>query len=291
MAVDVADESLDHPVDNAPVRILKHRDFTVEGYSRAAVQTYWRVPEMKLGFDLGAQPWAFMATPHWFVSHTHLDHIAALPVLVARRRMMKMTPPTIYLPHSAVEPVERLLRAVQRLDRGRMPAELVGLEPGQEVELSRELIVSTIATQHTIPSLGFLVWNRRKKLKPEYHDLTGEQIRDLRLSGVEVTSEIRLPKVAYLGDTAPAGLDAEPAVFRAEVLIVEMTFVAPNERPEQIHKYGHIHLDDILARADRFENECIIASHYSTRLHPDQITRIVNRRLPHTLRERLTVWL
>ncbi|HEX8199864.1 MAG TPA: MBL fold metallo-hydrolase [Isosphaeraceae bacterium] len=291
MAEDTAPESLDHPVDNAPVRTLVHKGMTLEGYSRAAVQTYWRVPEMKLGFDLGAQPWSFMATPNWFVSHTHLDHLAALPVYVARRRMMKMEPPTVYLPASAVDDVDRLLKAFQRLDRGRMAVRLVGLEPGSEVELSRELVVSAFATTHTIPSLGFLVWERRKKLKPEYHDLTGEQIRDLRLSGVEVAAEVRIPKLAYLGDTAPAGVDAFPAVYRAEILILEMTFVAPQERPEKIHKFGHMHLDDILARADRFENDWIIASHFSTRMHPEQIQRIVARRLPEGLRQRVKIWL
>ncbi|MBX6315905.1 MAG: metal-dependent hydrolase [Isosphaeraceae bacterium] len=270
---------------------MVHKGLTLEGYSRAAVQTYWRIPEMKLGFDLGLQPWSFMATPTWFVSHTHLDHIAALPVYVARRRMMKMEPPTIYLPAEAVEPVERLLRAFQRLDRGALPVHLVGLEPGSEVALSRELVVSAFATKHTIPSLGFLVWERRKKLKPEYLHLSGEQIRDLRLSGVEVQSEIRLPKVAYLGDTAPAGLDAFPDVYRAELLILEMTFVAPQERPERIHKYGHMHLDDILDRADRFENDWIIASHFSTRLPSDAIQRILERRLPERLRQRIKIWL
>src|SRR3954452_970864 len=185
LAEDTAPESLDHPVDNAPVRTLVHKGLTLEGYSRAAVQTYWRVPEMKLGFDLGAQPWSFMATPNWFVSHTHLDHLAALPVYVARRRMMRLEPPTIYLPAEAVEPVEALLRAVQRLDRGRMPAKLVGLVKDQEVEVSRELVVRAFATRHTVPSLGYLVWERRRKLKPEYQHLSGEEIRDLRLSGVE----------------------------------------------------------------------------------------------------------
>ena len=286
-------ESLDHPVDNAPVRSLMHKGMTIEGYSRAAVQTYWRIPELKLGFDLGGQPWSFMATPTWFVSHTHLDHLAALPVYVARRRMMKMEPPTIYLPAEAVEGVELLLRAFQRLDRGRMPAHLVGLTPGQEVELSRELVVHAFPTRHTLPALGFLVWERRRKLKPEFEPLIGDhdQIRDLRLSGVEVSAEVRLPKVAYLGDTAPPGLDAFPAIYRAEVLILEMTFVAPGERAAVIHKYGHTHLDDIVARADRFENGVIIASHFSTRLHPDQIQRIVERRLPESLRGRLKVWL
>lgn len=284
-------ESLDHPVDNAPVRTLTHRNLTIEGYSRAVVQTYWRIPELKLGFDLGGQPWSFMTTPSWFVSHAHLDHIAALPLYVARRRMMKMEPPTIYLPTSAIDGVDAVLRAFQRLDRGRMPVNLVGLEPGQEVALSRELVVTTFATRHTIASLGFIVWERRRKLKPEYHHLSEPEIRDLRLAGEEVSAEVRVPKVAYLGDTAPAGIDAAPEVYRAEVLILEMTFVAPGERPSVIHKYGHTHLDDIVARADRFENEVVIASHFSTRLHPDQIQRIVEKRLPERLRGRLKVWL
>jgi ribonuclease Z len=291
LAAEVSIESLEVPVDNAPVRSFAHKGMTIEGYSRAAVQTYWRIPELKLGFDLGVQPWSFMATPRWFVSHTHLDHIAALPVYVARRRLMKMEPPTIYLPAPAVGDVDRLLKAFQRLDRGRMPVELVGLEPGQEVELSRELVVSAFATKHTIPSLGFLVWERRKKLKPEYQALTGEQIRDIRLSGVEVSAEIRLPKVAYLGDTSPAGLDAFPDVYRAEVLILEMTFVAPQERPERIHKYGHMHLDDIVARAGRFRNDWIIASHFSTRLPAATIERIATKALPEELRPRVKIWL
>ena len=94
-------------VDNSPVRTIVHKGLTIEGYSRAAVQTYWRIPELKIGFDLGAQPWSFMGTGTWFVSHTHLDHIAALPVYVARRRMMKMEPPTIYLPEATIEPSRR----------------------------------------------------------------------------------------------------------------------------------------------------------------------------------------
>jgi ribonuclease Z len=284
-------ESLDHAVDNAPVRSLHHKGMTIEGYSRAAVQTYWRVPELKLGFDLGGQPWSFMATPNWFVSHVHLDHIAALPVLVARRRMMKMEPPTIHLPADSVEGVQQLLRAVQRLDRGRLPATLVAIEPGQQVELSRELVVEAFPTRHTISSLGYLIWERRKKLKPEFHSRSNEEIRDLRLQGVEVASELRIPKLAYLGDTSPQGLDSFPDLFRAQVLILEVTFVAPNEKPSLIHKFGHTHLDDIISRSDQFSNELIIGSHFSTRLHPDQIARIIERKLPETLRQRFKVWL
>lgn len=278
-------------IRNAPIKQLVHGGLTIEGYSRAAVQTYWRVPELKLGFDLGAQPWDFMGTATWFVTHTHLDHIAALPVYVARRRLMKMDPPTIYLPEHAVPLVERLLHVVSRLDRGRLPCELIAVRPGDEIELSRELVVTVGATRHTVPSLGYVVWERRRKLKAEYQSLTGDQIRDLRLSGTEVTEERRMPILGYLGDSEPRGLDDNPAMYQARILIVEMTFVAPSHRKEKIHKHGHMHLDDFVERRDRFQNERIIAAHFSTRCNEEQIRRIVEKTFPDLLDGRLHLWL
>ena len=239
------------------------------------MQTYWRIPEMNIGFDLGAQPWSFMGTPTWFVSHTHMDHLIALPVYVARRRMMKMEPPVIYLPEAAIEPMERVLRLLSRMDRGRLPCQLLPARPGEEIELSREQVVTVSATTHTVPSLGFVVWERRRKLKPEYLGLEGHQIRDLRLGGTDVTSEVRIPRLAYLGDSSPGGLDACPAMFEAEVLIMELTFVSPRHRKDKIHKFGHMHLDDLLERREKFHNELVIASHFSTRYHPNQIRECV----------------
>ncbi|MFM2096287.1 MAG: hypothetical protein RIS70_3411 [Planctomycetota bacterium] len=278
-------------VQNLPIKKLVHNGLTIEGYSRAAVQSYWRIAEMKVGFDLGAQPWDFMGTSTWFVSHTHLDHLAALPVYVARRRMMKMEPPAIYLPEHAIDLVHQLLRTISRLDRGRLPCELLPLKPGDEVQLSRELVVTVSATKHTVPSLGFVVWERRRKLKQEYQQLSGDQIRDLRLAGTDVTEERRIPVLAYLGDSAPEGLDQCPAMYEAQILIAEMTFVAPSHRKDRIHKFGHMHLDDFVQRRDRFQNELIIASHFSTRYHERQIRDYVHRALPDLLGNRLHLWL
>lgn len=278
-------------VENSPVVTHVHQGLTIEGYSRAAVQSYWRFPELNLGFDLGGQPWSFMGTETWFVSHGHLDHIVALPVYVSRRRMMKMEPPTIYLPKPTLEPVQEILRQFTRLDRGKMPCVLRGLDPGMEIELSRELVVTTYAMRHSVPALGYVVWQRKKKLKGEYRELSGEQIRDLRLAGTEVTEEIRTPLVAYAGDTAPGGLDDNPDMYQAKILICELTFVAPEHRREKIHKFGHMHLDDFVERRDKFQNELIIAAHLSTRYHPTVVKRLVERRLPDRLDDRLLLWL
>jgi len=283
--------SADRPVDNAPYLTATHAGLTIEGYSRAAVQSYWRIPELKLGFDLGGQPWDFMGTPTWFVTHTHLDHVAALPVYVARRRMMRMDPPTVYVPAEMLDDVKKLMLIFQRLDRGRQLADLRGVKAGDEVDLSRELVVTVFDTVHTIPSRGFVVWDRRNKLKEEYVGLPGEKIRDLRLSGVAITREVRVPLVAYTGDTAPAGLDNSPACYDAKVLITEMSFIREKHRREKIHKFGHMHLDDFVERADRFKNELIVAAHFSTRYHPNEVRRLLEARLPEQLKGRMLLWI
>lgn len=277
--------------DNAPFLSHQHRSLTIEGYSRAAVQSYWRLPELRLGFDLGAHPWDFMGTPTWAITHSHLDHIAALPVYIARRRMMKMEPPRIYLPSHAVAGVESMLRSFSRLDRGRLPCELLPVDPGDEIPLSRELVMTVHKTTHTVPSVGYLVWERRNKLKAEYQSLSGPEIRDLRLAGNEVSAETRIPLVAYTGDTSPPGLDENPDMLKAQVLITEMTFVAPNHRQEKIHKHGHMHLDDFVARQDQFQNELVIAAHFSVRYNSKQVHRTVEKKLPGLLGGRLKLWL
>lgn len=282
---------MDRPVDNCPYLTHTHGGYTIEGWSRAAVQSYWRIPELKVGFDLGAQPWDFMGTPNWFISHAHLDHIAALPVYVARRRMMKMDPPNVYVPVEAVEDVKRLLAVFQRLDRGRQPCNLVGVEAGQEIELSREHVATVWDTAHTVPSRGFIVWERRNKLRDEFVGLPGEKIKELKFSGVEITRTVRLPLVAYTGDTSPVGLDACPAAYDAKILITELSFIRAAHRPEKVHKYGHLHLDDFLARQDLFRNELVIVGHFSTRYHPTEVLRMLDKKLTEKLKGVLKVWL
>ncbi|MEZ6046703.1 MAG: MBL fold metallo-hydrolase [Planctomycetaceae bacterium] len=277
-------------VENLPLKTIQYKGLTIEGYSRAAVQSYWRIPELKLGFDMGGSPWSFMGTQTFFITHAHLDHMAALPVYVARRRMMKMDPPIVYLPADVLDPVNRMLKSWQRLDRGRMVCELIGVNPGDEIELSREHVVTVFETKHTVPSVGYLVWDRRRKLKAEFQGLDGNEIRDLRLSGTDVTEETRVPLVCYTGDTAPGGLDGYPPVYEAKVLITELTFFRPEHRREKIHKFGHMHLDDFLERADKFKNDLLILAHFSTRYQERQLETALKKRLPPELQSKIELW-
>ena len=100
-----------------------------------------------------------------------------------------------------------------------------------------------------------------------------------------------MPRVAFLGDSAPQGLDNCPAMYEAQVLITELTFVAPRHRKEKIHKFGHIHLDDLIERRDRFKNELVIAAHFSTRYHVQQVRNFVERAVPDMFVGRLHLWM
>ncbi len=160
-----------------------------------------------------------------------------------------------------------------------------------EFELSRELVVKVLKTKHTITSYGYVIFERRNKLKPEYQTLAGGEIRDLRQKGVEITNEVRIPIVGYTGDTSPQGLDDNPLFYQAKVLITEMTFIAPDHRPHLIHKNGHMHLNDFVERADKFENEVVIAGHLSTRYSHRHAAAIVKKQLPEMLGGKLKIWI
>ena len=80
-------------------------------------------------------------------------------------------------------------------------------------------------------------------------------------------------------------------MYDAEILIAELTFVAPDHRRQQIRKLGHMHLDDFVERRDRFNNKLIIASHFSTRYHARQVQRFVEQAFPDLLGGRLELWI
>jgi len=277
-------------IDNAPYLSHTHGGLTVEGWSRAGIQSYWRVPELKVGFDLGAVPWDFTPTGTWFVTHAHLDHLMALPALLARRWMLKYPPTTVYVPAEIVDDVWALLAAWRTLDRGAQDCTLVGMSPGDSVNVSDSHYVTAFPTAHPVPSRGYVVWERRNKLKEEYVGLPGDRLKQLRESGAVLTAVMPVPLVCYTGDTGPAGLDADPAVYTARILITEMSFARAEHSREKIHEFGHLHLDDFADRADRFQNELIIAGHVTSRDEPANFRQWAAERLPSGLRARFQVW-
>jgi ribonuclease Z len=59
---------------------------------------------------------------------------------------------------------------------------------------------------------------------------------------------------------------------------------------DRARRYEHIHLEDVLERADRFENEAIVLTHFSQRYRPEEI-RGALADLPAELARRIVAFL
>ena len=97
------------------------------------------------------------------------------------------------------------------------------------------------------------------------------------------------PLLAYPGDCGPAVFEAAPELFRARVLLIECSFVLPEDR-ERARAYEHLHLDDFIERAGFFKNEVIVLTHFSQRYRVEEIREAL-RALPGELSERVVPFL
>jgi hypothetical protein len=66
------------------------------------------------------------------------------------------------------------------------------LQMGQEIQLASGYIVRPFPTTHTLPSQGYVLYSQRKKLKAELQGRSQDEIRQMRLSGAEVTETIEV---------------------------------------------------------------------------------------------------
>ncbi|XP_077245275.1 nuclear ribonuclease Z-like isoform X2 [Tasmannia lanceolata] len=250
---------------------LKVEGYPVEGLSIGGQETCIMFPTLKMAFDIGRCPQRAISQDFLFISHAHMDHIGGLPMYVATRGLYSMKPPTIFVPIAIKENVEKLFEVHRAMDQSELKHNLIGLNVGEEFHLRKDLKVRTFRTYHCIPSQGYIVYSVKQKLKQEYVGLSGNEIKNLRLSGVEITDTVTAPEIAFTGDTmSDFIIDPNNAdVLRARILVMESTFVDNAVTVGHARDYGHTHLSEIVNYADRFENKAIVLIHFSARYQSD----------------------
>lgn len=265
--------------------------FTVRGISVGGVYTSLQVPELGVVLDAGVPIRSFASTDHLFLSHGHPDHASALGSLLGIRGLVgKSRPPRVFLPAEIQADVEDSLSVLSRLHHTAMAIEPVPMRPGDMHQLGRDLWVRAFRTHHSIPSLGYQFIRRVSKLRPEHQHLPGEEIGRLRRAGADIFEEQERLELAYATDTLSRVLESAPEVLDSRVLILECTFIDEHRTVEQARAFQHIHLDEIIERADRFHNEHLVLMHFSQAYSPAEVHEKVPRRLPPGLRERVRLF-
>ena len=264
--------------------------YEIEGISVGGQQTSVIVPRLSLCFDSGRCPQRSVYADHMCVSHTHMDHIGGCGMYVATRGLLKLSPPKILLPKRRVDAFATFMDAMRALDDSELRHEAIGIDPGERFAMSKLFEIAPFKTTHPVPSQGYIVYGTKQKLKSEYAGLDGGEIKKLRENGVIVTDKVEVPEVAFTGDTTAAWID-DPAnvdALRAKLLIMECTFVDDSVSKEDAEEYGHTHIDDLISRADKFENEGILLIHFSARYKAEEVRRALEARLPKKLFDKTT---
>lgn len=201
---------------------------------------------------------------------------------VACRGLLKRKVPTVIVPNCVKEKVENLFAVQRELDASPLPVNLVGMDVGDEFNLGKGFIAKSFKTYHVVPSQGYVIYSVKQKLKSEYVGLPGKEISALRESDVQVTETIRTPEVAFTGDTTSNFFldEANKDILNARLLIMESTFLDDHMSVENANEYGHTHLFEILAHAERFKNKSIVLIHFSARYTQQEIFDAIKKISP-----------
>jgi ribonuclease Z len=262
--------------------------YTVRGVSVGGVYTSLAVPELGILLDAGMPLRSFGAIDNIFLSHGHADHVGALPALLGIRALHgKTRPPRVVLPVEIVDDLMAALGSLARLQRFSLDIEPIGMAPGDEFALRGDLAVRAVRTFHPVPSLGYIFVRKVAKLKPELVGLPGPEIAARRRAGEVVADHVDHLELAYATDTLATVLDHAPDLLAARVLVMECTFLDARKSRDAARAGCHIHLDDLLERADLFRNDHIVLMHCSQLYRPDEVAAILDARVPPALRAKI----
>ncbi len=265
--------------------------YTIRGVSVGGVYTSLCVPELDVLFDVGIAARSSVGVEHLLISHGHADHIGSLPALMGVRGLNRKGSPRVFLPAEIVDEVRVALSALSRIQRFDLEPILVPVRPGEVHALHGDLHARVFKTYHPVPSVGYQLFRKVRKLRPEFAALPGDEIGRRRAAGDGSLFEwAERLELAYATDTLIEVVDREPSLFRSRVLVLECTFL--DERKAKAHSRSrcHVHLDEILERADAFENEHLVLMHFSQFYSPDEVRAILQQRCPPRLFERIVVF-
>ena len=261
----------------------------IQAVSVAGVETCIEVPAWKLCFDIGKCPDSATRWPTVLFTHGHADHLGGVVHHVGTRGMRHQSPPRYLMPSEYVEAFGDLMAAWRRLDHAELACTVVPVQPGDAIDLGRGRTARVFRSVHRVPTCGYAIESARRRLRPEWEGVPGPEIAAARQEGKEVTVSEPLLELVFCGDTTIDVVRREPMVRTARRLVLECTFLDDDVSLEWARKSGHIHIQNIADHADAFENEAILLTHFSQRYAPQAIERLVRRRLPRSLSERIQV--
>jgi ribonuclease Z len=262
---------------------------TITGYSTALFATWYFVEEWGILFDAGdglisALLQKSRKIDQVFISHADRDHLTGL--LQFNQLNARPGYPVIHYPKDATS-FPALEKFSKAFDGQVARTVWTPVTEGDEIPIAKDLLVLPLRNGHVpvapsiIKSLGYTVVQTRKKLKPEFLGLSGEELRVLgeRIGRENLSIELRENMLAYSGDTP---VEDGAKWDNTRVLIHEATFLGGGE-DIKTRDYGNKHstLPAVMEMVASLKLGALILGHFSSRFPATEIDTAIRRQCEH----------
>ncbi|MBX9767075.1 MAG: hypothetical protein K2X47_07385 [Bdellovibrionales bacterium] len=261
----------------------------LEGFSRAGVGTSLWLPHLGVCFDVGPGVHEQAVCSKFFITHAHLDHSSGIPYILSQRTLQGLFDNKIYAMEPLINCYRTILDAWKLAEDFDYQVELHVFESGT-IKIQPGFEVIPFKTVHRIPSQGYTLRQRKKKLKPELDKKSEEELREMRGKGIEITHELVTPLLSFTGDTMVDVFQVSPEILESKLLFIEASYYDEKKSIEDARKWGHLHLDELAPWWQRMKCDYLVLKHTSRRHSRKDVLEALNRCVPAAWASKVRVW-
>ena len=283
--------------DRDPLKI-PNTDLTLRGFSIAALRTNFYIKELGVMLDGGLS--SNFLPDHIFITHTHTDHIANLTfhLFDVKHNIGPENKVNIYVPQEMCSNIERMIQGVLQVnsskvvDSSKYCYKLHPVSPSTILELTiknRKFKIEIIKCYHGIPCVGFGFIEIKSKLKEQYRILTSKEISELKKQGIEITEQVELPSLCFLGDTSKEILN-DKTIEKYKTIMIECTFIYDDHIDEADEK-KHMHWSSLKPYVESHPNNTFILYHFSRRYKKTDISTFFDKYMTENKVTNIIPWI
>lgn len=256
---------------------IPHTQYTIKGFSIAALRSNFFIKELNIMFDAGLS--ANLSPDHIFVTHTHTDHCANLPYhLYTFNKEDNMK---IYVPNGCEKKTNMLIQSVHTINTDEEyngMYDIVPVKPNEHIDIiikGKQMRIEIIECDHTVPCVGYGLSEIKRKLKNEYLGMKGNEIVKLKNDNVDIYRNEIHHYFLYLGDTSCEILK-NTEIYKYKTIMMECTFIYDDDQENAIHK-KHTHWNEIKDTVQNNPHIQFILYHFSGKYKKNEIDEFFTR--------------